>query len=151
MKKMEFSTIIEASPRNVWDAMFRVESSRKWIDVSWPGCYFEGNWKEGEHIKFLSPNGTGRECLVIVNRPYEYVLARHVAVVKKDGSRDRESKEAKSWIGTTLGYSFRKKDSHTQLTVEMTITPEWEEQFSKGWPNALEELKKICGRSEVKQ
>jgi hypothetical protein len=58
---------------------------------------------------------------------------------------------AKTWIGTTLGYSFRKRNGGTQVTIEITIDPEFAEGFSAGWKKALEELKRMCGRSEVKQ
>ena len=151
MKKVEFSTVIDASPREVWETMFHPESFKKWVGVSWPGCYYEGSWKEGEKLTFLSPGAWGSEVLIIVNRQYEYVLLRHVAVVKEDGTIDKSSKMAKSWIGTTLGYSFRKIKNQTQVTIEITIATEWAEAFSAGWKKALEELKRICGRREVKQ
>ena len=151
MTKVEFSTIIDVSPKKVWDTMFHPESFKKWAGMAWPGCYYEGSWKAGEHLTFLLPGSWGSKALIIVNRPYEYVLLRHTTIVNEDGTLDKTSKMAKFWIGTTLGYSFRKKNGSTQVTVEITMNPEWVEMFSVGWNKALGELKKICMRREIEQ
>jgi len=73
-------------------------------------------------------------------------LAKHIAVLKSDGSEDRDSREAKSWIGTTEAYTFREKNGSTELRTEMNVEPEWEKMLGDGWPKALAKLKELCER-----
>jgi hypothetical protein len=62
---------------------------------------------------------------------------------------DRNSPEAKGWIGTTEEYTFTEKNGKTELKVTVNTTPEWESMFNDGWPDALKKLKEICERSTV--
>ena len=90
--------------------MFGQKTYREWVNVSWPGAYYEGNWKTGENMRFIGDQGKGGTLanLVEVREP-EYVLAKHIAVITGDGKEDRTSDEAKSWIGTTEEYTFTKR------------------------------------------
>ena len=144
MKKLEFKIDIAADPKKVWDIMLSPETYKRWVSKSWPGSYFEGVWKKGESLRFLSPGQGGTLASIVELNPYEFVRAEHIAVIYKDGSEDRSSDIAKGWIGTTESYMFTKNDGKTKLKVEMMVNPEWEQEFNKGWPTALAELKKIC-------
>ena len=77
-------------------------------------------------------------------KPYEFILAEHIAVINQDGGEDKTSDIAKDWIGTTESYRFTKIDGKTELKVEMLVNPAWEKELTKGWPTSLAELKKIC-------
>jgi alpha-N-arabinofuranosidase len=78
---------------------------------------------------------------IVELRPYEFILAKHIAVIGSDGTEDRDSDLAKGWIGTTESYTFTEKNGKTQLKVEINTSPDWEKMFSDGWPNALKKLK----------
>jgi len=146
MKKLESKIDITASPKKVWDTMIDPITYREWINVGWPGSYYVGNWKKGENIRFVSESGGGTLANLAECKPYEYILANHIAVINSDGSEDRESAMAKSWIGTTESYSFNEKNGKTELKTEMNLDPQWEKMLGDGWPKALAKLKEICER-----
>ena len=143
MKKLEFKTKIRASAQEVWNTMVGKDTYKKWTKVSWPGSDFEGEWRQGEKIKFLGDGQGGTQALIEEFRPYELIQARHIAIVQADGSLDNTSDAAKGWIDTTETYRFAEQDGVTELKVEMVTNPAWEKMFSDGWPNALEELKRL--------
>ncbi len=146
MKKLESKIDIAASPKKVWDTMLQPETYKEWVNAAWAGSYYKGKWKQGENISFLSANGGGTLATIIKLRPYEFILAKHIAVIKADGSEDRDSKEAKTWIGTTESYTFIEHDGTTELKTEMNTEPEWEKMLGDSWPKALAKLKAICER-----
>jgi uncharacterized protein YndB with AHSA1/START domain len=146
MKKLESKIEIAAPAQKVWDTMTGPETYKEWVNVAWPGSFYKGKWKKGENIKFLSPKNEGTLATLVECKPAEYVLAEHIAVLKSDGTEDKDSKEAKSWIGTTEAYTFHEKNGRTELKTEMNVEPEWEAMLGDGWPKALAKLKEMCER-----
>ena len=144
MKKLEFKIDIATSRQKVWNTMLNPETYKEWVKASWPGSYYEGNWKQGENLRFISPGQGGTLATLVELRPYEFILAKHIAVIGPDGTEDRDSDVAKGWIGTTESYTFTESNGKTQLKVEINTSPDWEKMFSNGWPNALKKLKEIC-------
>lgn len=144
MKQLEFKTQIAADKKKVWNTMLNPESYKKWVDVSWPGSYFEGIWAKGEKLRFISPGQGGTLAELKEQKPYETILAEQIAVINPDGSEDRDSKIAKGWIGTTERYTFDEKNGKTELTVEINTPPSWADMFTDSWPKALEKLKEMC-------
>jgi uncharacterized protein YndB with AHSA1/START domain len=144
MKHLEFKTEIAADRKKVWDTMLQPETYKEWVNASWPGSYYRGKWAKGENIKFLSSSGGGTVANLIEQKPYEDILAKHVAVIQSDGTEDRDSDIAKGWIGTMEHYTFKERNGKTELTIEIETTPEWADMFTDGWPNALAKLKELC-------
>jgi uncharacterized protein YndB with AHSA1/START domain len=150
MKKLEYKTEIAAKRDKVWKTMLELDTYREWTNVAWPGSTYKGNWKQGEDIRFIGGEGMGGTManLVEVRQP-EYIKAKHIAMLKADGSEDRTSEQAKGWVGTTEEYTFTEKNGKTEVKVVMNTTPEWESMFNDGWPKALNKLKEICERKAV--
>ena len=146
MKKVEFKIDISAGRQKVWDIMFNPKTYKEWVNVSWPGSYYEGTWKQGENVRFISPGQGGTMATLVEHRPYEFILAKHIAVLNSDSTEDRDSEIAKGWIGTTEAYTFTENNRETNLKVEVNTNPEWEKMFTDGWPKALAKLKEICER-----
>jgi uncharacterized protein YndB with AHSA1/START domain len=144
MKKLEFKIDIAASREKVWDTMLGPETYKEWVNTSWPGSYYDGNWKQGEKLRFISPGQGGTLTTLVEHRLYEFILAKHIAVINPDGTEDRDSMVAKGWIGTIETYTFTENNGETELKVGIDTTPEWEKMFTDGWPNALAKLKEIC-------
>jgi hypothetical protein len=144
MKHLEFKTEIAADKKKVWNTMLNPETYKKWVDVAWPGSYFEGIWAKGEKIRFLSSGQGGTLAELKEQKPYETILAEQVAVINPDGSEDRESEVAQGWVGTTERYTFEEKNGKTNLIVEINTPPAWAGMFEDGWPKALEKLKQMC-------
>jgi uncharacterized protein YndB with AHSA1/START domain len=144
MKKLQFKIDIAANRQKVWDTMLKPETYKEWVQASWPGSYYEGNWKQGENLKFLSPGHGGTLATIVELRAHEFILAEHVAVIDSKGAEDRNSEEAKGWIGTTEAYTFSEKSGKTEVRIDVNTNPSWEKMFTDGWPNALGKLKEMC-------
>lgn len=100
----------------------------------------------GEGKPFISPGQGGTLATLLEYKPYEIILARHIAIINPDGTEDRGSATAKSWIGMTESYAFTERGGKTTVTIVIQTTPEWENRLRDGWPTALASLKKICER-----
>lgn len=144
MKNIEYKIHINAPKQKVWETMIQPDTYKKWVAASWPGSFYEGEWKENEKIKFISKDGSGTMVLIEVFKPYDYISAKHIAVLLEGGKEDYDSDVAKGWIGTMESYTFNDLNGETDLTVKMIINPEWQKMFDDGWPNALKKLKEIC-------
>jgi uncharacterized protein YndB with AHSA1/START domain len=145
VKTLHYETVIDASPQKVWETMLDKETYVQWVDVSWPGSSYDGEWNQGSTIRFTGGDGGGGTLAEITElEPYSKVVAEHVAVLLEDGSEDRESQMAKGWIGTTEAYAFTSENGSTRLDVELTTAPEWASMFEDGWPKALEALKQLA-------
>lgn len=146
MKTLEYQIDINADKQKVWNTMLQRETYEQWTAVSWPGSSYEGEWKQGQAMRFGSPGQGGTYAEFRELTPYEHIHAEHTAVINADGSLDRDSDMAKGWVGTTESYTFTEKNGKTQLKIEMKINPDWEQMFNEGWPPALEKLKELCER-----
>jgi len=149
MKKLEFKIDINGSAKKVWETMFNPESFREWISASYPGTYYKGQLKKGENLKFLSADNAGTLAAIVELRPFEYILTKHIAAINSDGTEDRNSEKAKSWIGTTEAYTFTERNGKTEVKVEINADPEWEKMFTDAWPKGLKKLKEITERSRM--
>jgi hypothetical protein len=76
------------------------------------------------------------------NRPNEYMSIEHLGEVK-DGVEDTSSERVKDWAGAHENYTLKKVNGKTELIVDMDITEEFKEMFSKMWPVALDNLKRL--------
>ena len=146
MEKVVFTTDINASRQQVWETMFNPDTYKEWVGAGWPGAYYVGTWQQGATLQFTGPEGGGTVATLVEHKPFERILAKHVAVLNHDNTEDRDSDLAKGWIGTTESYSFAEHDGKTRLTVEINTYPAWAGMFSEGWPNALQKLKEISER-----
>ncbi len=146
MKKIMFRISIAATKQKVWKTMLHPDNYREWVNAAWPGSFYEGGWREGENLRFISEDGSGTLATLADYKPYDYIFAKHIAVLNAGGIEDRDSDIAKGWIGTTEAYQFTEDKDATTLTVKLNINPEWEKMFDDGWPKALEKLKEICER-----
>jgi hypothetical protein len=144
MKKLEFKIDIAASRQKVWDIMLSPETYKEWVKVAWPGSYYEGSWQQGENLRFISPGQGGTLATITECKPYEFILAKHIAVISSTGIEDRDSDAAKDWIGTTESYTFTESNGITELKTVMNTNPQWEKMFVGDWPKVLARLKEIC-------
>jgi len=124
--------------------MIGSKTYKEWASVSWPDSDFQGKWAKGEKIRFSPGEGQGGTLAIIDEfKPYETILARHIAILSADGSEDYSSEIAKGWVGTLERYTFSESKGKTTLTVEIETNADWEKMFEEGWPAALNALKEI--------
>ena len=145
MKRLRFSVAIAAPRQNVWNTMLEPDSYRAWTAVFTEGSYYEGSWKKGAKIRFLSPGGDGMTAEIAENRPFEFVSIRHLGIIK-DGVDDTESPAARAWTPAFENYTFTEKDGVTEVVVDVDVNERYEKMFSDVWPKALQRLKEICER-----
>lgn len=144
MKKLEYKININASPKKVWEIMLAPKTYREWVNVSWPNSDYKGKLGKDEKIRFVGDGQGGTLATIDEFKPYDTILARHIAILRDDGSEDYNSPEAKGWIGTLERYTFTESNGMTTLTVVIETNPDWEKMFDDGWPNALRALKELC-------
>lgn len=143
MKKLRFSTIIHAGRETVWEVMLTPATYEMWTAEFAEGSRFEGSWAEGERIRFLGPDGSGMSAVIAENRPHEYLSIKHVGVIKH-GVEDTTSDEVRAWAPAFENYTLANAGGATELTVDMDVTPDFEEYMQKTWPRALSRLKALC-------
>jgi uncharacterized protein YndB with AHSA1/START domain len=143
MKKIEFNIDINADVQKVWDTLLNPETYKEVAGSAFPGSYYIGNWKKGENIRFLSPQGGGTLANIVDLKPNESITAKHVAVINSDGTEDRTSDLAKGWVGSTETYTFSKRKDGSNFKAEMEVNPEWEKMFVDSWPRILGKLKEL--------
>ena len=144
MEDLIYKVEITAPAKKVWDTMLQDKTYRQWSGKAWPGSLYLGEWKEGTEIKFTGEGGGGTAALLEIVKPYSHVFARHIALLTPpDNVYDRDSEQAKTWVGITEEYRFVEMNGKTTLTVLIKTPSEWKSMFDEGWPVAIEELKRL--------
>ncbi|MBK8595383.1 MAG: SRPBCC domain-containing protein [Holophagales bacterium] len=144
MKKLAYTTVIDAPREIVWDRMLAPATYERWTTAFAEGSRYEGSWAEGARILFLGPeDGSGMVSMIEANRRPAFLSILHLGMVK-DGVEDTTSDAVKAWAGAHENYTFTEKGGGTGLTVELDVAPEFEGYMNETWPKALALLKEIC-------
>lgn len=144
MQKLSYSTQIKISADEVWKALTELELYKVWTKAFSADSQFEGEFKQGESIRFIDPGRGGTLAIVETVKEPEHLFMRHTAVINVEGREDTESEEAKNWIGTTESYLLKIEGEATNLTVEIETHKNYVSMFEKSWPEALGLLKSLC-------
>ena len=155
MKKLQFSTTINAPKEKVWNAMLGNDSYPKWTDVFSPGSHYVGDWNTGSKILFLGPSETGGTG-GMVSRIKESRLHEHVSIeilgFVENGIEDTTSEAAKGWAGSFENYTFKENNGTTDVLVELlgsdSAIGDISEMFGEIWPKALQKLKKLAEENQ---
>ena len=143
MEKSNFSVRINAPKEKVWKTLWDDSTYRQWTSPFMEGSYaVTDNWKEGSKVLFLGPEGSGMVSTVAANRPNEFMSFKHLGEVK-GGVEDTTSEKVKAWNGAHENYTLKETGGVTDLVVEMDMTDEFKDYFTKTWPVALEKVKEI--------
>jgi len=76
VKRLQFTTIIEAPVSRVYALMIEPGSYRNWTSAFTEGSTYEGSWDQGQQIRFLSPSGEGMVAEIAENRSNEFISCR---------------------------------------------------------------------------
>jgi uncharacterized protein YndB with AHSA1/START domain len=144
MEKLEFKISIAADKHKVWDTMLQLDTYKEWVGASWPDSFYKGNWAENENISFVSTDGSGTLAHIESLIPYQYICAKHMAILNEGGVVDTESEFAQNWIGISESYTFNSTGEDTELIVNIETPEKWKKMFNDGWPGALAKLKEMC-------
>ena len=142
MEKLNFKTVINATPEKIWHVLWDDDTYRKWTSAFAEGSFAQTDWKQGSKVLFLDGNGQGMVSRIAENRPNEYMSIEHLGEVK-DGVEDTTSERVKGWAGAHENYTLKKVNGKTELIIDMDITEEFKDMFAQIWPKALENVKKL--------
>lgn len=140
MKKLAFSSKINASKEKVWNAMWNDEAYKHWASAFYEGAYAETDWKEGSKIAFLSPSGEGIASVITRKVPNELISFRHEGVLKNKKFQAGDP-ETKKWAGATENYTLNESNGVTTLKIDVDVVDEFYDEFKKVFPKALKLIK----------
>jgi uncharacterized protein YndB with AHSA1/START domain len=143
LKRLQWSVDIAAPAPVVYQALIGPESYTKWTSAFGEGLYFEGSWRTGQRIRFLTPQGHGVTSEIAENRPNEFLSIRHLGYIADDGVEDTSSEAIRAWAPAYENYTFTATLQGTKLTVEQDMTEDFEGMVET-WPTALATLKALC-------
>lgn len=143
MKSLKYNIIINCPGAFVWNTMLDSEDYKKWASAFYPGSHYRGEWKQDSRIKFIDPCG-GTLALLEEVTPYKRIRMKHIALINEAGSIDKESEDAKQWIGTTENYIFQEENGKTRLDIEMKGHEKYLDVLDECWLPAIEGIKKLC-------
>lgn len=144
MEKHQFSATIDAPKERVWEILWGKDTYPAWTAAFSEGSMAQtDNWKKGSKVLFTDGKGSGMVAIIEDNRANEFMSFKHIGMVN-DGVEDTESDKVKEWAGAHENYMLKDDNGKTSLTVEMDISKEWLEYFTKTWPVALENVRRLA-------
>ncbi len=143
MKTTNFSVIINASPKKVWQVLWSDPTYRQWTSAFQVGSYAVSDWKQGSKINFLSPEGNGMYSTINECIPFEKMSFIHLGEIKNFVEQP-ETPESKKWSGSKEIYTLTKKENQTVLEVSFDSSDEFTAYFESAFPKALEIVQKIA-------
>jgi uncharacterized protein YndB with AHSA1/START domain len=146
-KQLRFVTFIEATPEKVHRILVHPDTYRQWTAEFNPTSRYEGNWKEGESIRFVGDGPDGKQGGIIgrirKEIPGEFLSLEQYGLIKA-GVDIFEGPEVEPWAGAQENYYFTPEENGTRLTVTLETNADFESYFQSTWPKALAKLKSIC-------
>lgn len=144
---LHFEIAVNTSPDKVYKTMLDEKGFTEWTSEFNATSRFEGTWEKGSKIRFLGqePDGKtgGMASRIKENIAGRFVSIEHLAILK-DGQEIKSGHEVKMWEGALENYTFREKDGHTLLSVDVNTNEEFKAYFKDTWPKALKRLKAMC-------
>ena len=143
MQTLKYETRINASASAVWQTLTDQEKYKQWVRAFSPDSYFDGEWTQGTHIRFLDPNMGGTRALIESLEPDKHILVRHVSLISKEGEESTTGEIADKWIGTTEDYRLTENENTTLLEITIVTHADFVQMFEDCWPTALETIKDL--------
>jgi uncharacterized protein YndB with AHSA1/START domain len=142
MNKLQFSISINAPREKVWNTLWDNDTYRQWTSIFNEGSHAVTDWKEGSKVLFLGNTGDGMYGLIRKADKHAYLSIEHQGMVK-DGVEQPQDDSANEWYGAHENYTLEDINGSTRLTVEIDVTPKFEDYFNQTFPAALEKVKQL--------
>ncbi|MES2836950.1 MAG: SRPBCC family protein [Bacteroidota bacterium] len=146
LKKIKYTTTINASPEKVWNTLFNDETYRQWTSAFTEGSHYKGDLKQGGRIHFLSPSGGGLYSNVFFLVPNKNVMFQHIGEIKNFEEQAIDD-EAEKWTGCFENYTLKQNGNEILLEVEIDMSPENIEHMNDIFPKALANVKAIAEKN----
>jgi uncharacterized protein YndB with AHSA1/START domain len=143
LKRISFSTTIKANKEKVWAVLWNDETYKAWTSAFTEGSCAVSDWDEGSRILFVDGKGSGMYSIIAKKIPGEFMSFKHIGEVK-DGIEQPLDEKSQNWSGSTEDYTLKETDGVTELTVELDIVESFMDYFTRTFPLALENVKKLA-------
>jgi len=147
MQTVQFSVLINADKKTVWNTMLADKTYREWTKEFTDGSYYQGSWERGSEIRFLAKDDKGNLggmfSRIKENIEHRFISIEHLGVIT-NGLVDTTSEHVRKWAPSFENYTFTENDGKTEVIVDMQIEEEYKTMFDNMWPRALMALKRIC-------
>lgn len=137
MIKLHFTIEINATPEQVWAALWTIENYHKWTSVFGEGSTVKSDWEQGSNIYFVDGKGNGMYSVIETKITNRQMTFKHLGEIM-----DGVEKES-SWSGSLENYVLTEANGITNLQVDLDSTEEFQEYFQEKFPQALQFVKKI--------
>jgi hypothetical protein len=152
MKKLKYKVSIQSPVAKVYDIMLGISKKStydEWTSLFSPTSTYEGNWKTGSKMLFVSLDEKGDHAgmvsKILENRENKFVSIQHNGMLKS-GEEITEGPDVEEWSGGLENYTFEEENGMTIVSIELDAAEEYKEYMDKLYPNALLKLKEICER-----
>lgn len=142
MKTLTFKISINAPKERVWEVLWSDKSYQEWTSVFCEGTYVVSNWKEGDSIQFLSPNGSGMDSVVFKRIENEYMAFKHLSEVKEFKVMPVDTTD-QGWSGAMETYRLTSDENGTLLEGTMDMVEKYIDYFQTIFPKAFEKVKAL--------
>lgn len=144
MEKWEFSIDIDAPRRKVWEVLWGDDSYPQWTRVFSEGSTAKTDWQEGSKVHFLDGKGSGMYSRIERRVDDELMSIRHLGEIRDGQELPAENAVSEGWANAMEAYQLAERDGGTSLRVSLDGTAEHKDYFSKTFPKALEEVKRLA-------
>ncbi len=143
METLHYKIAIDATRSRVWEILIGAETYKLWVKAFSPNSYMKGEWVQGTKVDFLDPDMGGTRAILEKLDPEHQIVAKHVALISKQGEVSTSGEIADKWLGTIESYQLITRNSKTELHIEITCHKDFVEMFDSGWPKALATIKEL--------
>lgn len=143
MEKLQYRISINAPKEKIWETLWNKETYEQWTSPFHSGSSIKtDNYKKDSKVLFVDQEGNGMIARIAENIPNKFMSFEHLGEII-GGVEDTVSEKVKAWAGSHENYTLNENNGHTDLEVEMDITPEFAAMFNDIWPKALAKVKEI--------
>jgi len=142
LKKIYFTTEIEAPREKVWKTLWDDTTYRAWTSVFSEGSRAISDWKEGSKILFVDGSHSGMYSRIAEMKPNTFMSFEHLGIMK-DGVELPLDEQTKAWSGSREEYNLTSKGKITVLEVSLDSDNDYVDYFSKTFPKALQKVKEL--------
>ncbi len=147
MKKIQYTIVINAPGKKVWETIIGKETYPLWTAPFSPDSRVEGDWSEGSQMRFVGVDNDGVEGGLISeiaeSRPYEFLSIKHLSEIKRE--KENGSVDASNYQYPAFeNYTLKDINGTTEFLAELDAPADFIPYFDETWPKAMEKLKEIC-------
>ncbi len=138
MKKLEYTTHINATPERIWNTLWDPESYKKWASVMNDGARYEGNFEERSIISLYDAKNNGMYNFIEKNIANRELTMQHKGWIY-DGVHDDQG-----WEDSRETYLLTEKDGGTELKISVNSLDEFEDFFNSNYPKVMQKVKELA-------